>query len=293
MKKIIFTLFLLMPFVSGCSNVNANIEFLNPQNVFFTARIESEDKIPNEEVRIIKDNYKKFIDDDYITDVAFSKDSAKIEAIKLSKNIKRNDIDLSSLGFKTRNKSGRFIDVKHNFFVTLYNVDLVYNLNSQADKVDYSILSAEANEDFMRPEYLQKYAKEDVLPDSPEKSEEEDFQANFESNPIAKSEASGAPKTKVKSETEEDKDYFDINNLNANFSVTLPSRASFDNADKVSDNTYYWNINPEEKVSIKLQYIVYNSWAIAGLLLLVFGFLYLLARKILKHDAQKRIGTNN
>ena len=85
MKKIIITLLFLMPMVSGCSNVSANIEFLNPKSVFLTASIESKDKIPNDEVKVIKDNYKKFVDDDFITDVAFSKDSVKIEAVKLSK----------------------------------------------------------------------------------------------------------------------------------------------------------------------------------------------------------------
>lgn len=292
MKKLIIMLLMFLPLLTGCSKINANLDFMDGKNVFFSANLNSGNSVSPKEIKIIKENFKNYLDDDFITDVFLSDESAKIEAVKLSKNIRINDIDLSSLGFKTNNKSGRYIDVKHNIFITLYNVDLVYNLDTQVAKISKKVEEKEKEMQALKPEYLQKYGSEDIESDEEniQKTVDEDFKANFEGDGINRM---------VKDDSDEadddssDDEKFDASDLDLNFSVTLPSRASFDNADKVDNNTYYWFIKPGEPIKIKLQYIVYNSFAITLTLLAVLALLFLIARKILIHDAQKRIGTNN
>ena len=287
MKKLIITLLMLVPLITGCSEIDANVDFIDAKNVMFSVDLDSHGNVSKREVQLIKDNYKKFIDDDYITDLKFSDTSARIEAVKLTKNVRRNDIDLSSLGFTTKNKSGRFIDVKHNPFVTLYSVDMVYNLKPQADKVIMNYIQNNKEQAGLKPEYLQKYGDTETSLDNPEKNGQKDFEENFEDSSVAERDAS-APSPEA-----EPDDIMDVSKLNTQFSVTLPSRASYSNADNVADGTYYWNVTADKPVSIKLQFIVYNSFAITLLILGVFGLLFLLAKRILKHDTQKRIGTNN
>ena len=280
---------MFLPLITGCSKIDANIDLIDAKNIFFTANLNTDASVSPREVKIIKQNFKNYIDDDYVTDVFFSEQAAKIEAVKLSKNIKRNDINLSSLGFKTNNKSGRFIEIKDNFFVTLYNVDLVYNLDNQVNKITQKVAEKEKEFQPLKPEYLQKYGDEEISLDNPEKAIDEDFKANFDGEDLF----NRVVTTNNDSDDNSQNEKFDVKDLNLQFSVTLPSRASYDNADRVEDNTYYWFIKSGEPTKIKLQYIVYNGFGILILLLVVFGLLYLLARKILNHDAQKRIGTNN
>ena len=288
MKKLILMLLMFLPFMTGCSKIDANIDFIDTKNVFFSANLNTDETVSPKEIKIIKQNFKNYIDDDYVTDVFFSRYAAKIEAVKLSKNIKRNDINLSSLGFKTKNKSGRFIDVKQNIFVTLYNVDLVYDLDRQADKINKKIIEKKKEFQPLKPEYLQKYGDEEISLEDPQKTIDADFKANFDDDMISR-----ILPSKVDSEDDSQNEKLDIADLDLQFSVTLPSRASYNNADRVDENTYYWFIKTGKPIKIKLQYIVYNSFGITVFLLIVFGLLYFIARKILKHDAQKRIGTNN
>lgn len=288
MKKLILMLLMFLPFMTGCSKIDANIDFIDTKNVFFSANLNTDETVSPKEIKIIKQNFKNYIDDDYVTDVFFSQDAAKIEAVKLSKNIKRNDINLSSLGFKTKNKSGRFIDVKQNIFVTLYNVDLVYDLDRQADKINKKIIEKEKEFQPLKPVYLQKYGDEEISLEDPQKTIDADFKANFDDDMITR-----ILPSKVDSDDDSQNEKLDIADLDLQFSVTLPSRASYNNADRVDENTYYWFIKTGKPIKIKLQYIVYNSFGITVFLLIVFGLLFLIARKILKHDAQKRIGTNN
>ena len=290
MKKLILTLLLLVPVFTGCCNIDANIDFIDKKNVFFSANLKTDDKTTGKEIKIIKENMKDFIDDDFITDVLFTRNKAKIEAVKLSKNIKRSDINLSSLGFKTNNKSGRFIDVKHNLFVNLYSVDLVYNLDEQTDKIKNKIIKENKEPAALKPEYLQKYGDESISLDNPEQEEELDFQENFENTSISKRETT---KNENSNKPKEDEEEFNMSDANVEFSVTLPSKASYNNADRTVDNTYYWKIQQGQPTEIKLQYIVYNSFAITILLLSILAILYLLARRILKYDTQKRIGSDN
>ena len=82
--------------------------------------------------------------------------------------------------------------------------------------------------------------------------------------------------------------------FDAVFSVKLPYFAAYNNADiSQGMDTYIWRIKKDGVTNIKLQYIVYNGWSIAFLILLFILLLLYLAKRILRHDAQKRIGSEN
>lgn len=293
MKKIIITLLFLCPFITGCGNVSANLDFLNKNTVLFSANLDTDKDVAKDEILLIRNNYKQFLDDDYITDIAFSNDSAKIEAVKLSKDIKRKDLDLSSIGFKSNLKSGRFIEVKHNIFITSFNVDLTYDLSSQTKKITAPVIGENKSQvGGLKPEYLQKYGDTQISFDDAQGSINEDLSNNLDGE--------YADKNIINEELEQEddisisKEATDKNDVfNPQFSITLPSLASYNNADNVINKTYYWTIRKDSPTNIKLQYVIYNGFTIALLIFVVFGILFLLAKKILKHDAQKRVGANN
>ncbi len=293
MKKIIITLLLLFPLMTGCSNINANLDLLNKNTALFSAKLHSEKNIDKNEISLIKENFAQFLDGDYITDISFSNDLAKIDAVKLVKNIKKNDLDLSSVGFKTNLKSGRFVEVKNNPFITFFNVDLTYDLQSQSKRIEkIKKIKNTTQTAGLKPEYLQKYGDTEISLDDVQDSINEDLSSNLEDSyadkAIIDTELQDNDNEAKPNETKTKKSEF-----SPKFSITLPSSASFNNADKVVDDTYYWNIRKSSPTNIKLQYIIYNSFTISLLLITIFALLFLLAKKILKHDSQKRIGSNN
>ena len=73
------------------------------------------------------------------------------------------------------------------------------------------------------------------------------------------------------------------------FSIQLPSYASYNNADSVVDNVYYWNIKKDEPTEIKLQYIKYSDWGLAFVILLGILLLVYVAKRIIRRDTTKRI----
>lgn len=293
MKRIIIILLFLCPFVAGCGNINANLDFLNKNTVLFSANLNTDKEADQEEILLIKNNYKQFLDDDYITDITFSNDSANIEAVKLSKNIKNNDLDLSSIGFKSNLKSGKFIEVKRNIFITSFNVDLTYDLPSQTKKIITPAISdSKSQVTGLKPEYLQKYGDTQISFDDTQGSINQDLRNNLDGEYADKNiidkELEQEDDTGISEKSTNKKNVF-----NPQFSITLPSLASFNNADSVVNKTYYWTIRKNSPTNIKLQYVIYNGFTIALLIFGVFGILFIIAKKILKHDAQKRIGANN
>ena len=128
------------------------------------------------------------------------------------------------------------------------------------------------------PEYYQKYAEQTET----EAEQREDFMQNLDDETKKFIEESHTEA--VEQQTAKNEDY------NASFSIKVPSFASYNNADSAEGSLYTWNINKEGETVIKLQYVKYNSSAILILILAGIALLILLARKILKHDSQKRVG---
>ena len=75
----------------------------------------------------------------------------------------------------------------------------------------------------------------------------------------------------------------------SSFSIQVPSIASYNNADSVSGNVYTWNLKEDSPTVIKLQYVQYSGFAILFVIALGILLLILLAKRIIKHDSQKRM----
>lgn len=285
MKKVIVSLFLLVPLLTGCTNIDTQVTINDDRSASVATSLTYEGNLSDSSDIValtITDNYAKFLDPLYTSQEAYGKKLSTITASKSVKDLKYDDLDLSSLGFTSNLPSGKFIEVKKSFLVSSFNIDATYNLKNQIKKVK----KAEKTKQIKRaegldPVYLKEYgdpseydvddsAKEDIFAQNLDDSTKEFVNKNLQQN-------------------EEDKKEPSIKDLKASFSVKVPTFASSNNADSVSGNVYTWDISQDGPTVIKLQYVQYSGFAIAFVILVGILVLVLLARKILKHDTQKRI----
>lgn len=285
MKKVIVSLFLLVPLLTGCTNIDTQVTINDDRSASVATSLTYEGNLSDSSDIValtITDNYAKFLDPLYTSQEAYGKKLSTITASKSIKDLKYDDLDLSSLGFTSNLPSGKFIEVKKSFLVSSFNIDATYNLKNQIKKVK----KAEKTKQIKRaegldPVYLKEYgdpseydvddsAKEDIFAQNLDDSTKEFVNKNLQQNEGNKKEPS-------------------IKDLKASFSVKVPTFASSNNADSVSGNVYTWDISQDGPTVIKLQYVQYSGFAIAFIILVGILALVLLARKILKHDTQKRI----
>ena len=285
MKKVIVSLFLLVPLLTGCTNIDTQVTINDDRSASVATSLTYEGNLSDSSdiaALTIIDNYAKFLDPLYTSQEAYGKKLSTITASKSVKDLKYDDLDLSSLGFTSNLPSGKFIEVKKSFLVSSFNIDATYNLKNQIKKVK----KAEKTKQIKRaegldPVYLKEYgdpseydvddsAKEDIFAQNLDDSTKEFVNKNLQQN-------------------EENKKEPSIKDLKASFSVKVPTFASSNNADSVSGNVYTWDISQDGPTVIKLQYVQYSGFAIAFVILVGILVLVLLARKILKHDTQKRI----
>lgn len=285
MKKVIVSLFLLVPLLTGCTNIDTQVTINDDRSASVATSLTYDGNLSDSSdiaALTITDNYAKFLDPLYTSQEAYGKKLSTITASKSVKDLKYDDLDLSSLGFTSNLPSGKFIEVKKSFLVSSFNIDATYNLKNQIKKVK----KAEQTKQIKRaegldPVYLKEYgdpseydvddsAKEDIFAQNLDDSTKEFVNKNLQQN-------------------EENKKEPSIKDLKASFSVKVPTFASSNNADSVSGNVYTWDISQDAPTIIKLQYVQYSGFAIAFVILVGILVLVLLARKILKHDTQKRI----
>lgn len=285
MKKVIVSLFLLVPLLTGCTNIDTQVTINDDRSASVATSLTYEGNLSDSSdiaALTITDNYAKFLDPLYTSQEAYGKKLSTITASKSVKDLKYDDLDLSSLGFTSNLPSGKFIEVKKSFLVSSFNIDATYNLKNQIKKVK----KAEKTKQIKRaegldPVYLKEYgdpseydvdnsAKEDIFAQNLDDSTKEFVNKNLQQN-------------------EENKKEPSIKDLKASFSVKVPTFASSNNADSVSGNVYTWDISQDGPTVIKLQYVQYSGFAIAFVILVGILVLVLLAGKILKHDTQKRI----
>lgn len=285
MKKVIVSLFLLVPLLTGCTNIDTQVTINDDRSASVATSLTYEGNLSDSSDIValtITDNYAKFLDPLYTSQEAYGKKLSTITASKSVKDLKYDDLDLSSLGFTSNLPSGKFIEVKKSFLVSSFNIDATYNLKNQIKKVK----KAEKTKQIKRaegldPVYLKEYgdpseydvddsAKEDIFAQNLDDSTKEFVNKNLQQN-------------------EENKKELSIKDLKASFSVKVPTFASSNNADSISGNVYTWDISQDGPTVIKLQYVQYSGFAIAFVILVGILALVLLARKILKHDTQKRI----
>lgn len=286
MKKILISMLVLVPLLCGCTNVNTTLTLNKDKSATVTSVLNYDGNVlekGNATAETIQNNYKKFLDANYKVEINNKSDHSTIIAQKSVKNIKKQDLDLSSLGFSSKLPDGKYVEVKRNFFVTSYNIKLAYSLKNQIKGI--KITDIDNVEGGLKPEYFQKYAQRDSISTNMDTGRA-DFLANFERNSIVKEDAKNATAKQSPNEN-------DSSDFNASFSIKLPSIASFNNADTTDGTLYTWYLKPNKTTIIELQYVVYSGWAIIFLLLAGIALLIYLARRILRHDANKRIGTNN
>lgn len=288
MKRIVITLLFLIPFLSGCVSVNTNLSINKNKSASVQVSMLSDKEAKPLELATMNANINNFSDNSYKITNNSTNQKVDVLAEKEVKNLFKDDLDLKSLGFATKLPSGRFIDVKHNFFVTSYNINMVYNLKNMQNNIKY-VSKISDNENFLNPQYL-KYSETASLEMSD--NSRADFVANFDQNllnDVPQEQNSNSKEIVV----EDNYKLFDVNNFNSTFSITLPYFASFNNADKVNGTVYKWNINKNGQTQIKLQYVVYSGFSIALMFLAGILFLIYIARRIYRHDTFKRIGNNN
>lgn len=285
MKKVIVSLFLLVPLLTGCTNIDTQVTINDDRSASVATSLTYEGNLSDSSDIValtITDNYAKFLDPLYTSQEAYGKKLSTITASKSVKDLKYDDLDLSSLGFTSNLPSGKFIEVKKSFLVSSFNIDATYNLKNQIKKVKKTEKTKQIKRaEGLDPVYLKEYgdpseydvddsAKEDIFTQNLDDSTKEFVNKNLQQN-------------------EENKKEPSIKDLKASFSVKVPTFASSNNADSVSGNVYTWDISQDGPTVIKLQYVQYSGFAIAFVILVGILVLVLLARKILKHDTQKRI----
>lgn len=284
MKKMLLSLILLVPMLTGCANINTEVTINDNKSaeVVTTLDYAGDLRNPQDEVaQTIMKNYPKFIAPDFNTDSKLADDESIIKIIKKVNDISNEDLDLTALGFKTNLKSGKFLEVRKNFLITSYNVDLTYDYKEQAKKIekveDEKLTVADLNS--FQPTYYQKYGDPNEL--EPQKSQDDFIASNMDDDAKALSTSDDTQKEEQNNEPD--------NNVNATFTIKLPTEASFNNATSVDGTSYTWEISKDSPTSIKLQYVKYKGFAISFVIIVAIGLLVLLTKKLIKHESQKRM----
>lgn len=291
MKKILLSLVLLVPLLTGCANVDTMLTINDDKSASVVTSLTYEgdlSDLTDATAQKITENYSSFLDSMFTTNNAFGAKLSTITASKSVKNVEHEDLDLSSLGFVSNRPDGRFIEVKKNFLVTSYNIDLKYDMAKRIEQLNKNAevqedIAAESFSPGLQPEYYHKYGDMSEL--EPQEVKEDEFVEHLDSD----------TKDLIKNSVDEDNasPVSKNANLDVSFSIKLPALASYNNADSAEGNIYTWKISEKNPVEIKLQYVHYSGFAIGFIVLFGFGLLVLLARKIIKHDSQKRIDNIN
>lgn len=281
MKKFIISLILLVPFISGCANIDTRLTLNNDKSATVVTSLTYQGNISDgadANATAIDSNYQKFLDPLYITQNVYGKKLSTITATKKVGNIELSDIDLSSLGLKSNLPGGKFIDVKKNFLVTSYNIDADFDYPEQQAKIKKEKTSVNTQSSSgLDPVYLREYG--DV-----ENSDE--FSDSFLEN--LDDDTREFIKDSIDNASSPDNKNV-LTDINSTFSIKVPSFASYNNADNVEGDIYTWNIKKDGITNIKFQYVKYNSVSILIILILGIALLALLARRIVKRDSQKQL----
>ena len=290
MKKLLISLVMLVPLVTGCANVDTMLTINDDKSASVVTSVAYRGDLSSKTDIVamkISDSYKKFLDPSYKVETVNSAKLSTITATKSVKDLSRMDLDLSSLDLVSNLPSKRFIEVKKSFLLSSFNIDLTCDESKYGVELGDDIYTSSS--DFSQLEILGKDSdlidKKDV--------ETSDFSADLVNNmdDDTKREILGffndEGENVVDSASEPQAEFVN------SFSIKVPSIASFNNADVINGNIYTWNIKKDEPTEIKLQYVQYSGFAIAFVILLGILLLVVLAGKILKHDAQKRVDNND
>ena len=282
MKKVLISLIMLVPLITGCANVDTMLTINDDKSATVATSLTYQGNLSSKDDLValnIADSYKSFIDSNYKVDTAYGAKLSTISATKSVKDLGKSDIDLSSLGLVSNLPSKKFVEVKKSFLLSSFNIDCTYDASVHEKQFKNVVASSKATSKTVKPEYYHKYAdKKDVVAGDFSK----EFADNLDEDTKRSimeflNEVEKPVKTAKKAE------------FTNSFSIKVPSIASYNNADSIDGNVYTWTIKKGEKTNIKLQYVQYSGFAIAFVILFGVLLLVILAAKILKHDSQKRI----
>ena len=282
MKKFLIYLLLFVPVFAGCAKVETDITINDDKSATVQSVLSYNGNFKldnNIEAKMLRDNYSKFLDSSYEIKLNLADGYSEIVATKSIKNLIKEDLDLASLGFSPVSEDvNRYIDVKKNFFITSYNIDMLYNYEYKASRLNQDV-GEEKSSDILVPEYYHKYGDIDDM--EPPVERDDALQTNLDdATRIFTQESYINLKDNEKNELSTDVD--------AVVRIKVPTFAFYNNADSVNGNVYSWNIDKNEITHIKLQYVQYSSFAIVSILLIGALLLGLLAYRIVRHENQKR-----
>ena len=286
MKKLILLLTLIIPFVSGCASIDSQLSIKDDKSATITnTLIYSGDlsSVNDVNAQALKKVFPNYIDSSYITTENFGADESKIISVKKVDNVETKNLDLSSLGFTSNLPDNKFIEVKRNFLVSTYNIDMVLKLSDKVKEFNMQKFLLEKNSvaSVLQPVYLQKYENnEDIL--DIDKQEQDDMISNLDNS------AKSLTKQDVTEPSTYQQNVVD-NNLKMTFSIKVPSFSTYNNADSFVGTTYSWNIDPTKDTVIKFQYVRYSGFAIFVILFFGISFLIYFAYRIRRKDSQKRV----
>ncbi len=284
MKKMLLTLMILAPLLAGCANVNTEITINDNKSAQVVTELTYKGKLndaADNTAQTIMKNYENFLDDGYKVETVFDKEQSGIKATKKVKNLSNQDLDLSSLGFSSNLESGRFIEIKKNFLISSYNIDLTYDYKNNISKITPIEDKSETPESkTLQPEYYQKYGDMDEM-EAPQ-DREDSIEANLDEDT---KQFTNEAIEEINNETAQEPQKPEME-----ISIRVPSFASYNNADSAFEgNVYTWKVKENGPTEIKLQYVRYSGFAIAFIILLGISLLVYMTKKILKHETQKRM----
>ena len=296
MKKLLISLLLLAPMLAGCANVDTKITINDDRSASVATSVSYEGDLSDKSdvnAVLIHENFSSYLDPSYQVEKDFNSKLSTITATKSVRDLKRNDLDLSSLGFTSNLPDKKFIEYRKSFLVKSFNVDCVYDYTKQLEKYKNINLEEVAKKQeppkALSTDYYQRYADKNEM-----ETENTDFIDNVDETVLP-------PKQPKEDEKQAKQANDDINTFapveprpsSSSISIELPAQAFYNNADSVAGNVYTWNIKTDEPTEIKLQYVQYNGWAITFIILFGVVILVLGALKIIKHENQKRVGNSD
>ena len=164
MKKLILSLLVMVPLVAGCANIDTKITINDDKSASVASSVTYQGDLSDKSDFVgqnIEENYDKFLDNSYNVENAYGAKLSTITATKAVKNLKVTDLDLSSLGFVSNLPSHKFIEIKKNFIVSSFNIDMTYDYKAQAKKVQNieqpnTTSKIQDTNKGLTPEYFQK-----------------------------------------------------------------------------------------------------------------------------------------
>ena len=130
MKKLLISLVMLVPLVTGCANVDTMLTINDDKSASVVTSVAYRGDLSSKTNIVamkISDTYKKFLDPSYKVENVNSAKLSTITATKSVKDLSKMDLDLTSLGLVSNLPSKKFIEVKKSFLLSSFNIDLIFD----------------------------------------------------------------------------------------------------------------------------------------------------------------------